>query len=209
MELLLGSGLSTREVDLYGQTPLFYAASENRLNLIHFFNNQGNPDRDADDINKVDKLALQTPLYYAARKGHLEMCKLLIEKGADLTHLDSNGKMAIEYAKKAKFMDVADYLGAELKKIREQSRVGNSHNQSPEESNAAERLKKKKDESIVNVNRNINKQAFKIVYMNEKGETRDLSEEEVRNLVKDKPILESYLANPDNIPNDALEASKE
>lgn len=53
-------------------------------------------------VNHVDKLAKQTPLYYAARKGHLDMCKALIEKGADVNHLDSSNKSAIEYAKKAK-----------------------------------------------------------------------------------------------------------
>jgi ankyrin repeat protein len=42
-------------------------------------------------------------LYYAARRGHLEMCKILIEKGADINHLDATNKTAIEYAKKAKY----------------------------------------------------------------------------------------------------------
>jgi ankyrin repeat protein len=38
------------------------------------------------------------------------MCKILIEKGADICHIDSNGKNAIELAKKSKFHEVADYL---------------------------------------------------------------------------------------------------
>lgn len=54
-------------------------------------------------INHADKLAGQTPLYYASRRGHLEMCKLLIEKGANVTHLDTHNKTAIEYARRAKF----------------------------------------------------------------------------------------------------------
>jgi hypothetical protein len=31
------------------------------------------------------------------------MCKALIEKGADVNHIDSSNKTAIEYAKKSKF----------------------------------------------------------------------------------------------------------
>ena len=54
-------------------------------------------------VNHVDKLANQTPLYYAARRGHLEMAKLLIEKGAEISHIDNSHKTAVEYAKKAKF----------------------------------------------------------------------------------------------------------
>jgi hypothetical protein len=43
----------------------------------------------------VDQLAHQTPLYYAARKGHLEMCKFLIEKGCDPNHVDTHKKTPI------------------------------------------------------------------------------------------------------------------
>lgn len=66
-------------------------------------------------MNHVDKLAAQTAIYYAARRGHLDMCKLLLEKGADITHHDSSRKTAVEYAKRAKYIDVAEYLDKELK----------------------------------------------------------------------------------------------
>jgi hypothetical protein len=38
------------------------------------------------------------------------MCKTLIEKGADITHMDIHQKSAAEYAKKAKFTEVSEYL---------------------------------------------------------------------------------------------------
>jgi hypothetical protein len=65
---------------------------------------------EAERVNHIDKLAKQTPIYYAARRGHMEMCQLLIEKGADITILDMSNKTVVEYAKKAKFLEVADYL---------------------------------------------------------------------------------------------------
>ena len=61
-------------------------------------------------VNHVDKLAQQTPIYYSARRGHFDMTKLLLEKGADLTYVDSTNKTVVEYAKKAKFLELAEYL---------------------------------------------------------------------------------------------------
>jgi hypothetical protein len=89
----------------------------------------------------VDNLAGQTPLYYAARRGHLELCKVLIEKGADVAHTDTNGKTAVELARKAKFSEVAEVLGGELRRTKEVSR--HSHQSySLEESNLERRRKR-------------------------------------------------------------------
>jgi ankyrin repeat protein len=66
------------------------------------FENRGNFYIKLDAINHVDKLANQTALYYAARKGHTEMCKKLIEKGANPAHLDAQNKTPADYAKKSR-----------------------------------------------------------------------------------------------------------
>jgi ankyrin repeat protein len=87
---------------MYGQTPLFYAASENKLALLDFFDNKGMPLDNVDAVNHVDKLASQTALYYAARKGNTEFCRRLIEKGANPAHLDNQNKTAADYAKKSR-----------------------------------------------------------------------------------------------------------
>ena len=62
------------------------------------------------DVNHVDKIANQTPLFYAAREGHLDMCKILIEAGCDIIHMDSNNKTAAHYAKKYNNNEVCEYL---------------------------------------------------------------------------------------------------
>ena len=63
--------MSLDEYDDYGQTPLFYAVSENQIEIVRKYATKSR-------VNHVDKLAGQTPLYYAARKNHLDMAKLLI-----------------------------------------------------------------------------------------------------------------------------------
>ena len=51
-----------------------------------------------------------TPLVMAAASGHLEIVKLLLASGADITFTDSEGKTALECAEKAEHKEVIDYL---------------------------------------------------------------------------------------------------
>lgn len=75
----------------------------------------------------MDKIANQTPLFYAAREGHLDMCKILIEAGCDIIHMDSNNKTAAHYAKKVNHNEVCEYLSNELQNVKEQRKmVGDS-----------------------------------------------------------------------------------
>jgi len=39
--LLLSHGLSLDDIDIYGQTPMFYAVSENRLELVQKYATKG------------------------------------------------------------------------------------------------------------------------------------------------------------------------
>lgn len=81
---------------------MFYAISENKIEIVRKYATKGTNSITKERLNHVDKLVGQTPLYYAARKGHLDMCKLLVERGANVEHLDFTSKTAAEYAKKAK-----------------------------------------------------------------------------------------------------------
>lgn len=58
------------------------------------------------------------------------MAKTLIEKGADVTLQDSHGKNVMEYAKKAKFPELTQYLTTEFKKVKE---IGKSNDPSQEQ----------------------------------------------------------------------------
>lgn len=51
-----------------------------------------------------------TPLHYAAGAGNLELCKLLVERGAKPTTWDFNQYTAVDYAKQSGAADCATYL---------------------------------------------------------------------------------------------------
>lgn len=67
------------------------------------------------------------------------MCKILIEAGCDVLHMDSNNKTAAHYAKKYNNNDVSEYLSNQLQNIKEQRKmVGDSkgfQSNQPEEKN--------------------------------------------------------------------------
>lgn len=96
--------------------------------------------------------------------------------------MDNTNKTAAEYAKRAKFLDTADFLNNEIRKLKD----GNKSS-SFEESRRKEDILKEP------------KQTFKIVFLNEKGEPHDLSEEEAIKLFESIPKLKELATNPDSI----------
>ena len=97
------------------------------------------------------------------------MSKLLVEKGADVAHLDHQNKTAVDIARKLKNTDVAEYLSNELKRLREINKSVQI-SQSVEESNIEKKsINKKKEEHKPS------RQTYKIVQYSEKGDPEDLT----------------------------------
>lgn len=97
------------------------------------------------NLNQIDKIAGQTALFYAAKEGNLDMCKVLVESGCDLTIQDASGKMASHMARKHNKQEVFDYLTAQYQILKDQKKIsleGESH-QNLEKS--GKNHKKKKD----------------------------------------------------------------
>ncbi len=65
------------------------------------------------DVNESYKG--MTPLMYAARYNNLELFKMLLQKGADLSVKDSRGNTAISYAQMSKATDIIEFLSAKNK----------------------------------------------------------------------------------------------
>ena len=66
-----------------GETPLFWAAKEGRLELVQLLLRKG-----ADPT--IGDSALSTPLHQAAKGGHIEIADLLIAAGAHLEATTQN-----------------------------------------------------------------------------------------------------------------------
>ncbi|KRG39300.1 hypothetical protein ARC78_14595 [Stenotrophomonas pictorum JCM 9942] len=64
---------------------------------------------DGRDVNSVDQRG-RTPLMFAAQEGHLELCRLLLEHGADRNAKDDSGSSAIDAARLAGRQKVVELL---------------------------------------------------------------------------------------------------
>lgn len=90
--LLDSTSISTSHTDIYGQTPIFYAAREGHLNCLKLLVD----DYDF-DVSHVDG-ENQTALFYAAREGHVHTIDYLVGRSAAIDHVDRNGDTPLFYA---------------------------------------------------------------------------------------------------------------
>jgi ankyrin repeat protein len=51
-----------------------------------------------------------TPLHRAAANGKLEICKLLLQSGADINKIDGDGKTSLQRAKSSNHSSVVQFL---------------------------------------------------------------------------------------------------
>lgn len=211
------------EPDGFGQTPIYYVARENRLNLLPKMIGQGTFFcYFLVDVNRIDNIGKQTPLFYAAKEGRLEMCKALVEAGCDVHIQDSQNKTALHYAKANSRIDVLEYLTAQLYKNKEQRRINaaikhepklttpptetvtstdNSNGSQGKTHNVQQRLKKKEQPCQ-------KKTQYKLMKSDTAGNCSDVSAEELRELYKLYPDLEKVLGNPDAIEQAQLDSIK-
>ena len=78
-------GVNLEEVDLHGQTPLFWAAARGNLVIVKFLLNLGF------EVNFRDK-ARKTALFFAIEKRHMDEVDYLIERSASIWVRASDGK---------------------------------------------------------------------------------------------------------------------
>lgn len=100
--------------DKHGQTPIFYAAVDGRLEIIRKMKEHGAV------CNIVDAICQQTALFYAAREGHTEICKFLIENGCKVNHQDATKKNALNYARKFNRRETIELLNQKSQQEKEE-----------------------------------------------------------------------------------------
>lgn len=72
-----------------GQTPLYYAAQENKLNIARLLIKNGA------EVDSIQTNTLQTPLHAAVGSGNVELVKLLLNNGANINSKSKTGTTAI------------------------------------------------------------------------------------------------------------------
>ena len=96
-------GLNVNEIDIYGQTPIYYCVRDHKLETVKLMIDLGT------NINIEDKYG-QTCLFYAIREGHKDVVELLIEKGANVNQVDKKKRTPYSFAEKYNFQDICDLL---------------------------------------------------------------------------------------------------
>lgn len=87
LELVLNKGnFDLHSIDIFGNTPLHYAARSGNIEIIKYFLSNGG----AKDINLSNHKGC-TPLYYAVFHGDKEILELLLENGAIINAPDNEG----------------------------------------------------------------------------------------------------------------------
>jgi ankyrin repeat protein len=111
---LVEIGVKPSHKDKYNQTCLYYTVREGKYETSKYLIENCNL-----PINEKDIYG-QNPIYYAARDGHLNLCQLLVEKGADVNLEDKYGQTCIFYAIREGHYDIVEFLikhGANVNKI--------------------------------------------------------------------------------------------
>lgn len=62
------------------------------------------------DVNTKSSEGGDTPLIFAARKGHVDLARLLLQKGADISAKDNAENDALFYAEKNGHVEIAEML---------------------------------------------------------------------------------------------------
>ncbi|XP_071122877.1 uncharacterized protein [Mytilus edulis] len=99
------ANLECRSDDIYGQTPLLWAAERGHLEVVMYLISHGS------QLEATDTMRGMTPLMLAAEEGHLEVVMYLISHGSQLEATSTyDGKTALHYAAGNGHIDVTKLL---------------------------------------------------------------------------------------------------
>jgi hypothetical protein len=94
VECLLLHGANVYGLDVLGRKPMHLACLRGNLRLVHLLFKHGNGITD----HKLTDDELRQPLHYAAQANDNDICELLIDKGAEVEAIDSEGRAPLHFA---------------------------------------------------------------------------------------------------------------
>lgn len=104
LELLIGKGMNPSVIDKFNQTLLFYSCSAGLVSTTEWLITKFKLDVNHSDVKG------QTPLFYAAKENRKEIIQLLIDKGANIKHLDNEGLNCIYMIENNDHAGLVSYL---------------------------------------------------------------------------------------------------
>lgn len=111
IDYLVKHGCRPDHVDIYRQTPLYYAVRENKLEtarkLITLLGDT--PEERRRRLNHIDT-ENETALFYSCNEGHYEMTVLLVESGIDYNIENKERLTCLDIAKRKKHHKIEQYL---------------------------------------------------------------------------------------------------
>ncbi|CAD8202096.1 unnamed protein product [Paramecium pentaurelia] len=189
-DFLISKGLSVNEQDINGQTPIFYAARENRVEILQRLIKNGA------NVNHRDKILDQTCLFYSAKEGQLQTCQILIDAGCKISHQDVTKKTAIAYAKKFNRKEVYDFLMIEVQKQKDEVNQKRDYGHS------------KLEQKINRKNKlDITKFQYKLIHMDDKGISKEVTNEDFERFQLEFPEIAKLIINPDDTINELMISS--
>ena len=109
IKLLIENGAVIDAVDGLNRTALMFASTGPFAPAVEVLINAGA------DVNAIDSHENWTPVMFAAGEGQLEVIKLLVANGADLSKVDTDGESALDFANANGHSETANYLQSKIK----------------------------------------------------------------------------------------------
>ena len=174
VKMLIDAGAEPNQRDTYGQTALYYASREGQAGTIRILLGC------KADPNIIDNLG-QTALFYSSREGKLESTKILVEYGANLNHTDKNRNTPLSWAKKSMNNELIEFLKSKGA-VDKPGKVKKEPEAQPKKKDS-----KKKGEK---------KSACVLMIVDEKGDKRQLTQEEFNEFERIYPEVAKYWKDP-------------
>ena len=170
--------------DKHQQTCLYYTAREGKYLTSKYLIEECNI-----PINDKDIYG-QHPIYYACREGHLNLCELLVEKGADVNLEDKYGQTCVQ----SKIMELLLNNGGIKPDNKSKKKNENKNKKSNKKSPEEEQMNKQEMiDSIQKPKKHI------LVKILESGEKIALNDEEIEEFKKKNPEAAKLLYNKEEL----------
>nr|prf alpha latrotoxin [Latrodectus tredecimguttatus] len=114
VQFLAANGVDFRRKNSRGTTPFLTAVAENALDIAEYLIREKRQDININEQNVDKDTALHLAVYYK----NLQMIKLLIKYGIDVTIRNAYDKTALDIAIDAKFSNIVEYLKTKSGKFR-------------------------------------------------------------------------------------------